>query len=156
VLPSIASANRDDDHFPDADRFDIFRKPGEYLSFGFGPHGCLGAPLAEEETRIALEILLRRVSNIKLTRIERSNGTATPQTATRYTRKNRATPRYDDSRMYWGASIRFRMSLTGRGAQPLPSSVSMRGLRKRARRPLVWSSHEPAAKTFFTQSLCAP
>lgn len=64
VQLSIASANRDAAHFPDSDRFDISRKPGRYLSFG--PHGCLGAPLAKEETRMALETLFRRMPNIKL------------------------------------------------------------------------------------------
>lgn len=63
---SIASANRDAAHFPDPERFDISRKPGRYLSFGFGPHGCLGAPLAKEKARIALETLFRRMPDIKL------------------------------------------------------------------------------------------
>src|SRR5919107_2930417 len=61
-----------------------------------------------------------------------------------------------ESRMYWGASMRFRMSLTGSGAQPLLSSVTIQGSKRRTRRPLVSSSHDPAARTFFTQSLCAP
>jgi cytochrome P450 len=66
VQLSIASANRDESHFPDAERFDISRKPGRYLSFGFGPHGCLGAPLAKQETRIALETLFRRMPDLRL------------------------------------------------------------------------------------------
>ncbi len=66
VQLSIASANRDEAHFPDAERFDISRKPGRYLSFGFGPHGCLGAPLAKQETRIALETLFRRMPDLRL------------------------------------------------------------------------------------------
>jgi cytochrome P450 len=40
--------------------------PCRGLSFGFGPHGCLGAPLAKEEARIALETLFRRMPDIKL------------------------------------------------------------------------------------------
>ena len=66
VQLSIASANRDGAHFPDPDRFDITRKPGKILSFGHGPHGCLGAHLAMEETQIALETLFRRMPNLRL------------------------------------------------------------------------------------------
>jgi len=56
----IASANRDEAHFPDPDRFDITRQHGRVLSFGHGPHGCLGAHLARMETQIALEALFAR------------------------------------------------------------------------------------------------
>jgi cytochrome P450 len=66
VQLSIASANRDGAHFPDPDRFDIMRKPGKILSFGHGPHGCLGAPLAMEEAQIALETLFRRMPGLRL------------------------------------------------------------------------------------------
>ena len=66
VQLSIASANRDEAHFPDPYRFDITRKPGKILSFGHGPHGCLGAPLAMEEAQIALETLFRRMPGLRL------------------------------------------------------------------------------------------
>ena len=56
VQLSIASANRDAAHFPDPDRFDIRRTPGQILSFGYGPHGCLGGHPARHETRIALDL----------------------------------------------------------------------------------------------------
>jgi cytochrome P450 len=54
------SANRDDRHFPDADRFDIHREIGQHLTFGYGIHYCLGAALARLEGRIALEGVLTR------------------------------------------------------------------------------------------------
>jgi cytochrome P450 len=50
-----ASANRDERVFPDADRFDLDRDTGRLISFGVGPHHCLGAALARLEMRIALE-----------------------------------------------------------------------------------------------------
>ncbi len=60
VLLLNASANRDERHFPDPDRFDIGRKLQRHLSFGYGVHFCLGAHLARMEARIALEEVLLR------------------------------------------------------------------------------------------------
>ena len=53
------SANRDEEHFPDADRFDIHRTGG-HLSFGQGVHFCLGSALARLEARVAFEEVLAR------------------------------------------------------------------------------------------------
>ncbi|MFN8101397.1 MAG: cytochrome P450 [Mycobacterium sp.] len=53
------SANRDDSHFPNPDRYDIHRTGG-HLSFGQGIHFCLGAALARLEARVAFEEVLRR------------------------------------------------------------------------------------------------
>ena len=49
------AANRDERRFPDPDRFDVTREPGRHVGFGEGVHGCLGAPLARLEARIAAE-----------------------------------------------------------------------------------------------------
>jgi cytochrome P450 len=53
------SANRDERHYPDADRFDIHRR-GAHLSFGQGLHFCLGSSLARMQARVALEEMLKR------------------------------------------------------------------------------------------------
>jgi len=62
VVVGMASANRDESVFgPDADRFRIDRDdPPMHLTFGFGPHLCLGANLARLEARIAAEAFLDR------------------------------------------------------------------------------------------------
>jgi cytochrome P450 len=51
----IASANRDANEFPDADKVIIDRTENRHLAFGAGPHRCLGSHLARRELRVALE-----------------------------------------------------------------------------------------------------
>ncbi|MGO8827265.1 MAG: cytochrome P450 [Acidimicrobiales bacterium] len=58
LLPG--SANHDDRRFPDGDTFNIHRRDGKPLTFGFGIHLCLGAALARLEGRVALEEVLDR------------------------------------------------------------------------------------------------
>ncbi|MBV8980114.1 MAG: cytochrome P450 [Acidimicrobiia bacterium] len=62
----IGAANRDPAKFKDPDRFDIFRDAKQHISFGFGPHMCLGMHLARMETRVALNRLFDRLPNLRL------------------------------------------------------------------------------------------
>jgi cytochrome P450 len=61
------SANRDEDVFDDAQRFDIRRRPNPHLSFGIAQHFCLGVHLARLEGRVFFEELLKTFSRIDLT-----------------------------------------------------------------------------------------
>jgi cytochrome P450 len=60
LLLMVASGNRDERRFADPDRFDIRREIGQSLTFGYGPHYCLGAALARIEGRVALDEVLNR------------------------------------------------------------------------------------------------
>jgi cytochrome P450 len=60
------SANRDEEVFPDADRFDITRTPNYHLAFGQGEHFCIGSHLARLELRLMLEEVMRRMPDLKL------------------------------------------------------------------------------------------
>jgi cytochrome P450 len=60
ILFLVGSANRDEAQFPDGERFDIHRDTAGLLSFGYGPHFCLGASLARLEGRIVLDEMLQR------------------------------------------------------------------------------------------------
>ena len=60
------SANRDEEIFENADRFDVGRNPNLHLAFGAGgPHNCLGLNLARLEIRVLFEELTRRIPDIK-------------------------------------------------------------------------------------------
>ena len=61
------SANRDEDVFPDPQRFDIHRQPNPHLSFGIASHFCLGVHLARLEGRVFFEELLAAFPTIELT-----------------------------------------------------------------------------------------
>jgi cytochrome P450 len=62
----IGSANRDERRWERSEQFDIFRKRTPHLSFAAGEHTCMGLHLARMETRVALESLLTRLTDIKL------------------------------------------------------------------------------------------
>jgi cytochrome P450 len=76
VVMMYTSANRDEEVFEGADRFDVARRPNPHLAFGFGEHFCLGAKLARLEARVFFEELLARFPRLELTgkpRRQRSN-----------------------------------------------------------------------------------
>lgn len=62
----MGSANRDEHRWERSEEFDIFRKTLPHISFAAGEHTCLGLHLARLETRVALECLLDRLTNIRL------------------------------------------------------------------------------------------
>jgi len=65
VLLLYASANRDEEVFgADADQLRIDRHPNPHVSFGFGPHFCLGAALARLEGRVVLSELVTRFASL--------------------------------------------------------------------------------------------
>lgn len=66
VMPLLGSANRDASKYANADVFDIDRKPeAPMMSFGQGPHFCLGSFLARMEARVALEVVFSRLEQVE-------------------------------------------------------------------------------------------
>jgi cytochrome P450 len=62
----VTSANRDEDAFENADKFDIDRKPKPSFGFGFGPHMCIGQFVAKTEINCALNAILDLMPNVRL------------------------------------------------------------------------------------------
>jgi cytochrome P450 len=66
LIFAITAANRDPAVFEDPERFDVTRRPGGVLTFGFGTHFCLGAHLARAEIDVCLRALLERLPKLRL------------------------------------------------------------------------------------------
>jgi pentalenolactone synthase len=66
VLLSTAAANRDPSAFAEATEFDPARSPNPHLSFGHGPHFCIGASLARTELTAVFSALFRRFPGLRL------------------------------------------------------------------------------------------
>ncbi|WP_306317051.1 MULTISPECIES: cytochrome P450 [unclassified Streptomyces] len=65
VVCSMPAANRDERAFGGADEMDLTRAPNPHLTFGVGPHSCLGQALARTELQVVLEVLLDRVPTLR-------------------------------------------------------------------------------------------
>jgi cytochrome P450 len=61
-----ASANLDEDEFPNADEMMLDRSPNRHIAFGVGNHKCLGIHLARSMVRIALEAVLDRLPDYRI------------------------------------------------------------------------------------------
>jgi cytochrome P450 len=59
------AANRDEDVFEDAERFDVARQPNDHIAFGGGVHFCLGVHVARVEIAAMLRELLTRLPDIE-------------------------------------------------------------------------------------------
>lgn len=65
IMQFLGAANRDPSQFDKPDTLDLARSPNKHLAFGYGPHFCLGAPLARLEAPVAIRALLEKLRNIR-------------------------------------------------------------------------------------------
>jgi cytochrome P450 len=65
VVVYFASANRDERAFAEPERFDVGRRPNDHLTFGHGPHFCLGAHLARCQVRAMFAAVLDRLGMVE-------------------------------------------------------------------------------------------
>ncbi|MFD7461878.1 MULTISPECIES: cytochrome P450 [unclassified Streptomyces] len=66
VHVSYLTANRDGRKFDRPDELDLRRSGPSHMTFGWGGHHCLGAPLATTELQVALGTLLERFPDLRL------------------------------------------------------------------------------------------
>jgi cytochrome P450 len=66
VIPLVGAANRDPAKFCQPDVLDIARPEGSHLSFGYGPHVCVGAALTCLEAEVAFKSLIQRLPDLQL------------------------------------------------------------------------------------------
>lgn len=67
VIVSSLSANWDPSVFENPGELDVERGARHHLTFGFGPHQCLGQNLARMELQIVFDTLFRRIPTLRLT-----------------------------------------------------------------------------------------
>ena len=66
IVLCYASANRDEDAFANPNHFDVSRSPNNHVSFGYGPHYCLGARLSSAILRIFFEEFLPHIPDMEI------------------------------------------------------------------------------------------
>ncbi|WP_086820058.1 cytochrome P450 [Allokutzneria sp. NRRL B-24872] len=66
VILALSSANRDAEHFADADRLDVCRSASDHMTFGWGMHKCIGQHLARLELEVVLRTLVRRAPGLRV------------------------------------------------------------------------------------------
>jgi len=66
-----ACANRDERHYPEADRFDITRPARDHVAFGYGTHTCAGMHLAKLEMTVMFNALADRIARFEIVEEER-------------------------------------------------------------------------------------
>lgn len=66
VVSSMSAANRDEQMFEHAEEMDLTRSPNPHITFGAGPHSCLGQSLARIELQSVLSVLLERLPSLEL------------------------------------------------------------------------------------------
>jgi cytochrome P450 len=66
VAAVLSSANRDESHWTDPDRFNVHRDEGHHLAFSAGAHRCIGSSLAILVAQTACEELLARLPKLRL------------------------------------------------------------------------------------------
>ncbi len=66
LIIMLCGVNRDGAEFPEPLKFDIERQPNRHLSFGAGPHRCLGSHLGRIELNVAFTELHRRIPDYQL------------------------------------------------------------------------------------------
>jgi pentalenolactone synthase len=66
VILHVQGANLDDRVFDDPASFDVTREENPHLTFGHGPHFCLGAPLARIELQTVFGTMFRRFPTLRL------------------------------------------------------------------------------------------
>lgn len=66
VVAVFVSANMDEAEFAAPKTFDPHQRSNRHMTFGAGPHRCIGSHLARMNLRIAVDELVRRLDNIQL------------------------------------------------------------------------------------------
>jgi cytochrome P450 len=66
VVVWYSSANRDEEVFPDPYRFDVRRHPNRHLTFGAGPHYCVGFAIARMTLRVLFEEMFAAFEDFQL------------------------------------------------------------------------------------------
>ncbi|MCB2077547.1 MAG: cytochrome P450 [Novosphingobium sp.] len=76
VFLMLGAANRDPSEFSDPDRFDMHRRHGSHIGFGFAFHHCLGVNIARQEARAFISVLLDRLPLLRIVDVDWGNSWA--------------------------------------------------------------------------------